>query len=116
MNTTALISEFILIGLIPFISYSLFDEVAKLSTDGWIAVIFLGVFSPVIGYGFWYIALKIKTASEISIYLYAVPVLSTIISYYWFSDVIIPMFALGGFLVITGLIIVNMKKNNKKID
>lgn len=104
------------LGLIPFINYSLFDQVIKMSINGWIAIIFLGVFSTVIGYGLWYIALKIKTASEISIYLYAIPVLSTIISFFWFKDVITPMFVFGGFLVITGLIIVNMKKTNKKID
>lgn len=104
------------LGLIPFINYSLLEEVLKMSINGWIAVLFLGIFSTVIGYGIWYTALKIKTANEISIYLYLVPVISTIVSIFWFKDVITPMFVLGGFLVLTGLIIVNMKKINKKID
>ena len=102
------------LGLIPFINYSLFEEVSKMSIDGWIAVLFLGIFSTVVGYGIWYVALKIKTASEISIYLYAVPVLSTIVSFFWFEDVITPIFVLGGILVITGLVIVNLKKNKQK--
>ena len=85
-----------------------------MSTKGWAAVIFLGVCSTVIGYILWYVALKIKTASEVSVYLYAIPVLSTIISYFLFGDEITLLFILGGVLVITGLIIVNMKTNQQK--
>ena len=82
-------------------------------------MIFLAIFSTVIGYVIWYIVLKIKSASEISIYLYAIPVLSTIISYFWFKDEITLMFIFGGFLVLFGLFIVNSKKkekSNKKIE
>jgi drug/metabolite transporter (DMT)-like permease len=104
------------LGLIPFINQSLFLEIAKMSIDGWIAVLFLGFFSTIIGYAIWYVALKIKLASEISIYLYAIPVISTIVSFFWFEDVITPMFVLGGFLVIIGLVIVNMKITKNEID
>ena len=107
------------IGLIPFLGQSLIDEVITMTSRAWFAVIFLSVFSTVIGYIIWYVALRIKSASEISIYLYAIPVISTIISYFWFKDEITFMFIIGGFLVLTGLFIVNMKKNkksNKKIE
>ncbi len=97
------------LGLTPFIRGSLLDQISKMSMTGWFAVIFLGVFSTVVGYGLWYIVLKIKSASEISIYLYAIPVLSTIISYFMFKEKITFMFILGGFLVIAGLIIVNIR-------
>ena len=102
------------IGLIPFLSQSLITEVTTMTMKAWFAVIFLGVFSTVIGYVIWYIALKLRSASEISIYLYAIPVLSTIISYFWFKDEITIMFILGCFLVLFGLYIVNMKKKEKK--
>jgi drug/metabolite transporter (DMT)-like permease len=97
------------LGLTPFIRGSLLDQISKMSITGWFAVIFLGVFSTVVGYGLWYIVLKIKSASEISIYLYAIPVLSTIISYFMFKEKITLMFILGGFLVIVGLVIVNIR-------
>lgn len=97
------------LGLTPFIRGSLLDQISKMSMTGWFAVIFLGVFSTVVGYGLWYIVLKTKSASEISIYLYAIPVLSTIISYFMFKEKITFMFILGGFLVIAGLIIVNIR-------
>ncbi len=97
------------LGLTPFIRGSLLDQISKMSMTGWFAVVFLGVLSTVVGYGLWYVVLKIKSASEISIYLYAIPVLSTIISYFMFKERITSMFILGGFLVIAGLIIVNIR-------
>jgi len=102
------------LGLVPFINISLFDQVSKMSINGWFAIIFLGVFSTVIGYAIWFIALKIKTASELSIYLYAIPVFSTAFSYLMFKDEITSMFIFGGVLVIVGLVIVN--KRSEKTD
>lgn len=106
------------IGLIPFINNSLFEQVSQMSFNGWFAVLFLGIVSTVIGYVIWYVALRIKTASEISVYLYAIPVLSTIFSYFIFKDEITLMFILGGALVIIGLIIAHNKKEKikEKID
>lgn len=98
------------IGLLPLtINDSLVSQVSNLSIKGWSAIIFLGVFSTVIGYIIWYVALEKKTASEISIYLYLTPILSTIISYFLLNEEITVMFILGGFLVIAGLVIVNLK-------
>ncbi len=97
-------------GLLPLtINSSLISQVSNLSLKGWFALIFLGIFSTIIGYVIWYIALEKKTASEISIYLYLIPVLSTIISFFLLNEEITYMFILGGFLVISGLIIVNRK-------
>ncbi|UCH72542.1 MAG: DMT family transporter [Thermoplasmatales archaeon] len=98
------------LGLIPFINNSLLKEVAAMTSSAWFAVIFLGLFSTIIGYVIWYAALKIKTASEISIYLYAIPVISTIISYFLFGDKITLSFVIGGVFVIAGLAIVNIQK------
>ena len=78
----------------------------------WAAILFLGVFSTVIGYAIWYIALEMKTASEISIYLYAIPVISTIASYILFQDAITIFFVVGGIFVILGLVLVNIKEKN----
>jgi drug/metabolite transporter (DMT)-like permease len=106
------------IGLIPFLNNSLITQVNNMSLRAWFAVIFLGIFSTVIGYVIWYVALRIKSASEISIYLYAIPVISTVISFFWFNDEITIMFVFGGFLVLFGLFLVNAKKEktNKKVE
>ena len=101
------------IGLIPFLNTSLIGEATTMSVISWLAIIFLGVFSTVVGYTIWYIALEIKTASELSIYLYAIPVISTVISYIlWPEDAITLLFLLGGIFVIVGLVLVNLKQKN----
>jgi drug/metabolite transporter (DMT)-like permease len=99
------------LGLIPLLSPSLIAEVTSLTWSGWGAVLFLAVFPTVIGYVLWYVALEIKTASEISVFLYFIPVLSTFISYFLFQESITWLFVFGAALVIGGLIIVNIQRS-----
>ena len=103
------------LGLIPFISPSLFEEVMQMSAVGWGAVLFLAFFPTVVSYTLWYVALEIKQASEISVYLYFMPVLSTIIAYFLLGEKITLLFVLGGALVIIGLYIVNLSKRPIKL-
>ena len=103
------------IGLIPFIRLSLFKELINLSISGWIAVIFLGIFPTFIAYICWYVTLEVKTASELGVYLYLIPVLSTVISHFLIDEKITIFFVFGGVLVISGLFIVNKKKHLEKI-
>jgi drug/metabolite transporter (DMT)-like permease len=107
-----LFSSVILIPLSIFNHSSLINEISSMNMITWSAVIFLGIFSTVIAYAIWYIALEMKTASEISVYLYAIPVLSTIASYILFQDDITIFFVIGGIFVIVGLAFVNMKRKN----
>ncbi len=116
-NGISLTAYAILFGSIILIPLSIFNssiinEISNMQLETWFAIIFLGVFSTVIGYGIWFMALEIKKASEISVYLYLIPVLSTIASYLLFKDVVTIFFILGGILVIIGLVFVNMKQKN----
>ncbi|MBN1861796.1 MAG: DMT family transporter [Candidatus Thermoplasmatota archaeon] len=100
------------LGLLPFVSSSLVEEIIELSLNGWGAVLFLALFPTVVGYILWYVALEIKTASEISVFLYFIPVLSTVISFFLFQEPITVLFLLGGVLVIGGLIVVHIQKTS----
>jgi drug/metabolite transporter (DMT)-like permease len=95
------------LGLIPFLSPSLITEVAAMTWKGWGAVLFLAFLPTVVGYVLWYVVLEVKTASEISVFLYFIPVLSTVISYFLLHDAITFLFIAGATLVILGLVIVN---------
>jgi drug/metabolite transporter (DMT)-like permease len=101
------------LGLIPFISISLFEEVAVLSIRGWIVLLFLGIFPTVIAYILWYVALEMKSASNLGTYLFFIPVLSTIISVILLNEEITWLFVIGGILVIIGLHIVNRREISK---
>ncbi len=95
------------IGLIPLLNKRFIDEVTRLSLVGWTAVLSLAFFPTVVAYVFWYKALEMKPASEIGVYLYFTPVISTILGIIMFNEPITPFFIIGGLLVILGLIIVN---------
>ncbi|MCJ2513199.1 MAG: DMT family transporter [Candidatus Thermoplasmatota archaeon] len=97
------------LGMIPFINDSLLEEVTKLSGVGWGAVIFLAIFPTVISYVLWYVALDFKPASELGVYLYLMPILSTILSFFLLNEKITILFIFGGVLIILGLVIVNKK-------
>lgn len=103
------------VGLLPFLSSSLVKETMELSLRGWSAVLFLALLPTVVGYVLWYVALEVKTASEVSVFLYFIPVLSTIISYVLFNEYISVLFAFGGLLVIGGLVIVNLNQSNQHV-
>ena len=103
------------IGLIPFVNSNLPNQVLNLSITSWGALIFLGIFSTITAYTLWYIALETKDATEISPFLYAIPVVSTILSYFLINERITLFFILGGFLVITGLLLVNSKKSPRNL-
>jgi drug/metabolite transporter (DMT)-like permease len=104
------------LGLFPFLTSSFLTEVLSLSVRGWAIILFLALFPTVVGYILWYVALEIKNASEISVFLYFIPVLSTGISYVFFNEHITVLFLFGGLLVIGGLLIVNWKKSKHHIE
>jgi drug/metabolite transporter (DMT)-like permease len=97
------------LGLIPLalISPSLPAQTMAMTSTGWGAVLFLAIFPTVIGYVLWYVALEKTTASKIGIYLYFIPIISTVISYFMFDETITLLFVLGAALVIGGLFIMN---------
>lgn len=116
LSLTAYAFLFGCLGLLPFVSSSLVTETLSLSLRGWSVVLFLALFPTVVGYVLWYVALEIKTASEISVFLYFIPVLSTGISVLLFREPITIFFVVGGILVIGGLILVNISKNVRGVS
>lgn len=95
------------LGLLPLVRHSFVTQVASMSWETGVAVVFLGLVSTVVSYALWYMALEVKGASELSVYLYAIPVISTLVSYLLFGDPITPLFVVGGVLIILGVAIVN---------
>lgn len=102
------------LGLIPFLSGSFFEEVMQLSLVTWAAVLFLAFFPTVIAYSLWYTALEVKQASEISVFLYATPVVSTFLGAVFLLEQITIFYVLGGFFVLVGLYVVNKQRRKQR--
>lgn len=102
------------LGLIPFLSNSFFDQVMNLSLVTWASVLFLAFFPTVIAYTLWYSALEIKQASEISVFLYATPVISTLLGAIFLGEQITVFYVLGGIFVLAGLFVVNKQRKKQR--
>lgn len=102
------------LGLIPFLSYSFFEEVANISLVTWASVLFLAFFPTVIAYTLWYAALEVKQASEISVYLYATPVISTLLGVFFLHEQLTVFYVIGGFFVLAGLYLVNKQRKHQR--
>lgn len=102
------------LGLIPFLSASFFEEILQLSLVTWAAVLFLAIFPTVIAYSLWYTALEVKQASEISVFLYATPVISTLLGAIFLHERITIFYVIGGAFVLVGLYVVNKQRRKAR--
>jgi len=113
LSLTAYAFLFGTLGLLVFIRPLFFQQVIALSWQVWVTVIFLACFPTVLAYTLWYAAIEVKPTSEVSVYLYFTPVISTFISCLFFNESITMFYIVGGFLVIFGLYIINMNKQKE---
>jgi len=103
------------LGLLPFVTPSLVSEVSNVSLLTLIAIVFLGVCSTFVAYTIWFILLSKTTASSLSVYVYMVPIVSTVASYFLLGHMITIYFLIGGILVIGGLMFVNAKRSKPRL-
>lgn len=94
-------------ALIPLgIQYGM-APLRALDAGQWWALGFLALLSTALGYALWNNALKHRSASSVSAYIYFNPVVATIVAVLFFHEHLTPFFAVGGALVIVGVLMVN---------
>jgi drug/metabolite transporter (DMT)-like permease len=64
--------------LLPFASGEFISQVSALSTEGWLALLYLSVMSSVVGYSVYYTLIGRGTVSGLSVQLYLIPIVSVI--------------------------------------
>ncbi|HAH95319.1 MAG TPA: hypothetical protein DCL69_00265 [Firmicutes bacterium] len=78
---------------------------ASLSTM--LSIIYMGVFPGAIGYILWSMVLSRMPASKAGVFLYMIPVIALVISWLWIGEIPSLISALGGVLIVAGVITVN---------
>lgn len=71
---------------------------------------YLVIFSTVIAYVTWAVALKRLPAARASNYLYGVPPTATLIGFAWLGEIPTFIGAIGGILAIFGVVVVNVMR------
>jgi len=90
--------------LIPFLIFPGFKIPSYLIT--WSSVIYMGLLCSIFGYLIWYFALEREDASNVAVYIYLIPLFTAIIAYFTLNEVITVIKAIGGFLTILGVYLV----------
>lgn len=84
-----------------------FDTIRRIPFDGWLSVLFLGIFCSGLAYIFWYDALKSIPASQVGVFLYIEPLVTVIVAWVVLGERLTWASLLGGVIILIGVWMVN---------
>ena len=82
-------------------------ELPMLSRDGWLGVLFLGIFCSGLAYIGWYDALHALSTAETGVFLYLEPLIATVVAFIILAEPITLASVIGGGVILFGVWIVN---------
>jgi len=82
-------------------------EIGRLTRDGWLAIIFLGVFVSGMAYIAWYDALQAIPASQVGAFLYLEPLVAVAVAAVVLGEPLLLASLLGGGTILLGVWMVN---------
>ncbi len=74
---------------------------------GWFWLAYVSIAATLAGYTIWNLSLRFRTASEITSYIYAVPVVATLAGAILIREPVSVFFVVGAALVLAGLLLIN---------
>lgn len=102
----------LLITIVPFHAMTDFQRIGEMSPLGWWAAVYLGVFGSGIAYFAWVAALSGLQALNVAMYLFLASILAALWGWIFRGETIGWPFALGGVLVLTGLVLPAVGKSS----
>ncbi|MBM3130360.1 MAG: DMT family transporter [Chloroflexi bacterium] len=118
LEPTLAMAYLMLIGgilIVPFASLQTISDLPRLTLDGWIAILFLGIFCSGLGYLIWYDALSKIDASQLSSFSYIQPMITVIVAAILLGETITPAILLGGAVILFGVYLVNRSATKRAI-
>jgi drug/metabolite transporter (DMT)-like permease len=98
-----------LITTVPFLAQGKAAELAQLNPEGWLAILFLGVFTTGLAYIAWFDALAQLPAAQTGAFLFIEPPASMIVAALILNEAITLPAILGGAVILFGIWLVNRK-------
>lgn len=79
----------------------------SMALEGWLSVLFLGVFCSGLAYIFWYDAMKAVSAAQVGAFLYVEPLVTVLVAWAVIGERLTLSSLLGGAVILVGLWMVN---------
>ena len=99
--------------IIPFLlNDATFKSVALLSSKGWMAILFLGIFCSGFAYVLWAQSLKDMEAAKVGVFLYFEPFVTVFTAWIVLDEKITFMIIFSGIIITLGVLLVNKSRAN----
>ena len=97
-------------ALLPLgVSYGV-EPLQAMHAEHWFWLAFLSLLSTILGYAMWNQALKHRTASQVSVYIYFNPVVAALVGVAFLHERLTGWFLAGAALVMAGVVLVNQAR------
>jgi len=83
------------------------EDYGRLSSTGWLALLFLGIFCSGVAFIFWYDSLEVADASQVSSFIYLEPLVTVAVAAWLLHEAITLPALAGGAILLTGVWLVN---------
>lgn len=84
-------------------------EIGNLTSNGWMAVGFLGVFCSGLAYIAWYDALQALSTAQTGVFLYLEPLVAVVVAFFILGEPITLASLIGGAVILLGVWLVNRR-------
>ena len=100
------------LALLPLGLWYGVEPLRGLEAEHWAWLLFLAILSTILGYAMWNQALKHRTASQVSVYIYFNPVVAALVGVTFLHERLTGWFLAGAGLVMAGVVLVNQARVN----
>jgi len=106
-----------ILGSLPVLPLVTLDRelvlaVRHFSPAQWLATLTMSVFALVLSFTFWYRGLRYLTPTQISVYIYLVPVFGVLGSWLFLGEPITLYLVVGGLTILAGVVVTNTARSN----
>jgi len=84
-----------------------FGDISNLTTNGWIGILFLGIFCSGLAYIAWYDALQALSTAQTGVFLYIEPLVAVVVAAIVLGEQITGVSLIGGAIILAGVWLVN---------
>jgi len=89
------------------------SEIPRLTVNGWIAILFLGIFCSGLAYIAWYDALQALSAAQTGVFLYIEPLVAVAVAAIVLAEPVTWASLLGGAVILIGVWLVNREPRER---